>query len=813
MSAGAGGGLPPPSPDLAEAKRFLNLLDPEAEGFTFQTFDDSPAKRQSLARVAHGDLDSEARRLTAWSARGAGVFVTINETDGAGRKAENIIRVRAVFVDLDGAPLDPVLRGALEPHVVVESSPGRFHAYWLVADFPMERFEPAQKAIAARFGGDPAVHDPPRVMRAPGFPHRKAAPFLTKIVQVNERLPYTAAEIVAEFPPVRPKANANGAAGDHEATETAELVRRVLSGEQYHDAIRDLAWRFFAKGMPASEIVTTLRGLLEAAVPEANRDDRWRGRYAEIPRTVETAVKKQKPEAEAGETFEQAVERLAKLKPADYDRVRKAEADKLGVRVGTLDRDVEAARPVPAEGEESGKGKALDLPEPELWPEPVDGAALIADLVKQIRKFVILSEHAALGAALWALHAHAHGAAFHSPRLTLTSPTMRCGKSTLLRTVGRLIPRPLATANITPAAMFRVIEAAKPCLLIDEADSFAQDDEVLRGVINSSHCCLDAFVVRTVAVGDDYEARRFSTWAPMAIASIGRVAATIADRSIIIRMERKPPGMTVARMRVDRDDGFGELASKAARWIADHFDALRQVDPEMPAALNDRQQDNWRGPIGIADLAAGDWPQKARAAALALSSVDEDADTIGVQLLASVRLVFGAAEQISTENLLRQLHAMPEAPWGEYGRQRKPITPRQLASLLRPFGIASGTIRESETSTPKGYRRAPFIEPWARYLPQSATTPQTSKSAGFGDFSSATTDSDVADRNEQKTSQSAACGVVADEKGKPSPEDEGVNGLGECAHCGDPIDPAGGHTATSSGEYLHNRCVDPWSRS
>ena len=172
----------------------------------------------------------------------------------------------------------------------------------------------------------------------------------------------------------------------------------------------------------------------------------------------------------------------------------------------------------------------------------------------------------------------------------------------------------------------------------------------------------------------------------------------------------------------------------------------------MPAALNDRQADNWRPPLGIADLAGGDWPQKARAAALALSSVDEDAETIGVQLLAdSQGWCSKHAELISTENLLKQLHAMSEAPWGEYGRQRKPITPRQLASLLRPFGIASGTVRESETSTPKGYRRAQFEEhgrdtslnPPQRHNPANPPT--------FSDFPSATTESNVADGNRAKS--------------------------------------------------------------
>jgi putative DNA primase/helicase len=159
------------APDLDQARRFLTLIDPGADACTFQTFDDSPLKRGTLARVTHGDLESEWRRLAAWQKSGAGVFVTVNQTDGRGRKAENIIRARAVVCDLDGAPLDPVMRCPLRPHVVVESSPGRYHAYWIVNDLPLDQFSGVQKAIAARFGGDPSVHDLPRVMRLCGFWH------------------------------------------------------------------------------------------------------------------------------------------------------------------------------------------------------------------------------------------------------------------------------------------------------------------------------------------------------------------------------------------------------------------------------------------------------------------------------------------------------------------------------------------------------------------------------------------------------------------------------------------------------------------
>jgi putative DNA primase/helicase len=380
---------------------------------------------------------------------------------------------------------------------------------------------------------------------------------------------------------------------------------------------------------------------------------------------------------------------------------------------------------------------------------------------------------------------------------------MRCGKSTLLRSVGRLVPRPLPTANITPAALFRVIEACKPCLLLDEADSFAHENEELRGIVNSSHCCLDAFVVRAVPAGDDYEARRFSTWAPIAIASIGKVASTVADRAVTIAMERKAPGQAIARMHGGRDDGFGVLASKAARWTADHLEALRQADPDVPGALNDRQADNWRGLLSIADLIGAGWPTRARAAALALSAADEDAESIGVMLLADLKVIFDSAgaESIWTEDLPRHLHEMSERPWGEYGRQRRPITARQLAALLKPFGIVSRQIRRGETNK-HGFERAQFAEPWSRY----ATPLQATDSASFGDSISATADQAVADRNPPKARESASCSGVADSERLPGQEVA-------CDHCGEPVEPGTpGTTAVSSGEYLHNRCLDAWIR-
>ena len=177
--------------------RFLSLF---GDRFTFQTFDDSPHKSPALSRILHGTLREHAATLAGLNERGAGVFVMVNAGDGKGRKAGNVQRVRALFADLDGSPLAPVRAATLPPHCIVESSPGRWHAYWLLSDCPLDRFKPLQQAMAERFDADRKVCDLPRVMRLPGFDHRKGEPFASRIVTLDaDRAPYRLADLVQAF--------------------------------------------------------------------------------------------------------------------------------------------------------------------------------------------------------------------------------------------------------------------------------------------------------------------------------------------------------------------------------------------------------------------------------------------------------------------------------------------------------------------------------------------------------------------------------------------------------------------------------------
>jgi hypothetical protein len=183
-----------PSADaVAFLERFTGQL-------SFQTFDERREGRDPrLSRVFHGSLETHWHDLFDLNERGAGVFVMVNEGNGRGRKASDVLRIRAVFCDLDGAPIEPVLNVKLRPHLIVESSPGRWHVYWLVADVPPEAFKELQRELAARFHADTKVIDVCRVMRLPGLWHRKGAPYLVRLDRYYQAPPYTLSEIVAAF--------------------------------------------------------------------------------------------------------------------------------------------------------------------------------------------------------------------------------------------------------------------------------------------------------------------------------------------------------------------------------------------------------------------------------------------------------------------------------------------------------------------------------------------------------------------------------------------------------------------------------------
>jgi putative DNA primase/helicase len=381
-------------------------------------------------------------------------------------------------------------------------------------------------------------------------------------------------------------------------------------------------------------------------------------------------------------------------------------------------RLVDAA--MPKTQSELGETQGLTLCDPDLWPEPVDGSALLNEIVALIRRFVSAADHFFDAIALWIVYAHAFDFFDISPLLAITSPEKRCGKTTLLNLFPALAPRPLPTSNITSSALFRTVEKYRPTLLIDEADSFLKNNEELRGILNSGHRKALAYVIRTT--GEEYEPRKFATWCPKVIALIGALPDTLEDRALIIRLERKRPTEIKERFRFDRIGELEPLRKRIARLAADLKEEICASDPEIPPEItNDRARDNWRPLLSIADAVGGDWPRLARETARAMASGEPETESKRTLLLRDLKTIFEERrDRLSSEEIVQALVEMEGRPWVEW-RNSKPITKTGLARLLAPFKIRPTKCREGN-DTSRGYNRSDFEDVFARYL--EIETPQ-----------------------------------------------------------------------------------------
>ena len=348
------------------------------------------------------------------------------------------------------------------------------------------------------------------------------------------------------------------------------------------------------------------------------------------------------------------------------------------------------------------------------------GADILDDLHAIFTRYVAFpSPQAANAAVLWTAATHAMPRWQHAPRLVVKSPEKRCGKSRLMDVICETCRNPLMTVNASIAAVFRSIGEDPPTLLVDEADAIfgtkrsAENNEDLRGLLNAGH---QRGRTALRCVGPTQVPTEFSTFAMALLASIGSMPDTIEDRAVVIRMRRRAPGEHVAAYRTRRDQpGLRLLHDQLAEWVGDNAEELEKAEPEMP--LEDRAADTWEPLIAVADLAGGQWPARARDAAVALVAeyAAGDADMSDrVRLLADVAEVFrnlsNQSGYLNSNVLVAELRSLPESSWAEMNVD---LTPRKLAMKLRDFGIKPR--HRDRTKTERGYFRADFNDALLRY--------------------------------------------------------------------------------------------------
>jgi Protein of unknown function (DUF3631) len=352
-------------------------------------------------------------------------------------------------------------------------------------------------------------------------------------------------------------------------------------------------------------------------------------------------------------------------------------------------------------------------------------AVVLNDHARFIHRFVVLGDTQADAAVLWDAHTHALEAFDTTPYLALTSAEKRSGKSRLLEVLELLVRSPLSAVNMSDAVLFRVIAKSTPTILIDEADAVfggnGREREELRGMLNAGW--RRGAKAYRMGGANNRTLEEFPVFCAKGFAGIGRyLPDTLADRTIRIRLERRTRDEPLERFR--RRDVVPEaemLRDRMADWIEPQIEELRRLRPELPEELDDRAWDYWEPLFAIAELAGGDWPERARAAALELSGgeVRED-ESLSIRLLSDIHDVFerSDSDSIRTSALIDELAAIEEAAWGDWFGKR--ISAQALSRLLRPYGIKTMPVYlQNEAKTVRGYKRDQFAKAWERYLPSS----------------------------------------------------------------------------------------------
>lgn len=379
------------------------------------------------------------------------------------------------------------------------------------------------------------------------------------------------------------------------------------------------------------------------------------------------------------------------------------------------------------------------------WPEAVNGSELLGEIGDTLRRLVVADDESYLIAVLWIIHTWIIDDLEISPIAHITAPEMRCGKSLLLNAIGKLVQRPLQVSNTGPAALFRAIDAWLPTLLIDEVDAFLGANDQLRGILNAGITRDCAYVLR--CVGDNHEPRRFTTWGPKVLCGIGKLAATLADRSIPLRLRRKLASEQVENIRHLPAELWTRLRRQISRWVRDNRALIKAQRPDPVPGLHDRANDIWEPLLAIAKAVGDDWLAQAERAAQAVHGVEAQSHSVNIELLADIRSAFAETNRLSTAALLKALTSDSERPWATWFNG-KPISPRQLAIRLAEFGIHPKNVRNGP-QVQKGYDRQTFEDSFARYLPappgQSATPLQPHTGAASRRPGAATSELEVAD--------------------------------------------------------------------
>jgi hypothetical protein len=408
---------------------------------------------------------------------------------------------------------------------------------------------------------------------------------------------------------------------------------------------------------------------------EADRDERRAERQA---REEERREREARKEAERREReLQKALAAVVKLPTAEHEVALGRLATQFDTEIEVLREEFEALL-----GDEAEKIRR-GIVEP--WDQPVDTRALLKDVAAQFRRYIVVHDGAAaVIVPLLIAFAWCHDAATYSPILVVQAADNNAAKTNACKAIALLTPRAHIIVEPTGPALYRFVDRYHPTLIIDDADRLLPRRPDLAHIVNASWA-RDIPIPRADAHGNEHLYDPFCLKVLNGIDLLAHLAPATRTRCITIDLLPKLANEEVISFRfAGEDENFLTLRRKLLRWSNDNKAALAAAKPRMPEGFTNRLEENFVWPFAIADLAGGDWPKKARDAAVALSR-SHDEPSLGKRLLAIFFNLFVAHGPLLTSKQAPELVAAEDDVFANYRQHNRPINQFEIAALLKPY--------------------------------------------------------------------------------------------------------------------------------
>lgn len=219
--------------DLEMARTFLSQLDPAAKRFHFRTIPEAKGATEPARNIV-ARFDDVAEELVSANRAGCAVYVSTQDMRGDSAKAANLKRLRCHWIDIDARQGQKLPRNwkLLPPQIVIETSPGSSHCWFLLADSPeAEQWAGVQRALVKRFRSDfNGCTNVAKLLRVPGFLHQKDEPHLVRVLD-SSPVRYTSAKMAEVYTPISPKKPSRA---QHPSSGQSSVDRAVLQSALDH---------------------------------------------------------------------------------------------------------------------------------------------------------------------------------------------------------------------------------------------------------------------------------------------------------------------------------------------------------------------------------------------------------------------------------------------------------------------------------------------------------------------------------------------------------------------------------------------------